>query len=175
MITDLDIPFSDTSADQLSLSLTTPRLPHVARSAVLAGELTIELRILRASHQVVLDAPAGTLIETVACLERGSLPTDLSSTPHPGVGFDFTARVAQYDDADFATAVDALIATAESDDHALIGRFPGHHLALTGVQITSLAPVAWRSWHTYPQTGQIVSTYTSITLREAALPLGSLA
>lgn len=176
MISDLEIPFSDTSADQLGLSLGSARLPHVARSAMLARELTIELRILRASHQVIVEGPAATLIETVACLgDHDTLPRQLTSTPNPAMRHDFTAHVAQYDDTDFAAAVDALLAATERDPHALVGRFPGHRLALTGLQVTSLAPLTWRSWHTYPQTGQIVSTYTALTLTEAPLPRGSLA
>ncbi|MEU1605522.1 DUF2617 family protein, partial [Micromonospora matsumotoense] len=60
MLVSLDTPYVDTCAADLSLALGGPERPalHV-RDLTLPGGIRLRLRLLGASHQVVLAAPVG--------------------------------------------------------------------------------------------------------------------
>ena len=46
---------------------------------------------------------------------------------------------------------------------ALLGRFPGNELAVTAVTAdTDDDALIWRTWHTYPQAGEVVVTSSRI-------------
>ncbi|MFD0785789.1 DUF2617 family protein, partial [Micromonospora azadirachtae] len=56
-----------------------------------------------------------------------------------------------------------------ADDRlALVGVFPGDPDAVTALAVRSGSPggeVAWRTWHAYPQTNELVLTETVVALR----------
>ncbi|MDX6738682.1 DUF2617 family protein [Actinocorallia sp. A-T 12471] len=159
----LEVPYRDTSARALAFALDEPRHDALAVAAVAVAGLTVELRLLGASHQVA----AGPVLETVACLpgRDGGLP------PRAEAGLDgwryaFTSRTR--DAVDFPAALAEITALLDRPD-ALSGVFPGDPGALTGIVVDPCAGgVVWRTWHTYPgpgqirtgqiQTGQIVET-----------------
>ncbi|KAB2365601.1 MULTISPECIES: DUF2617 family protein [Actinomadura] len=175
MRTVLDTPYRDARADGLSFALGLPPLDALAVLPVERGGLTVQLRLLGASHQVI----AGPLSETVACLpEDGGEPLPGSAaTTLPGWSYDFTATTAVHaDDAAFARAVDAVCARLADRGDALTGAFPGSRHAVTALALEHAGPdgaaaggtgaehpepragIGWRTWHAYPQTREIVMT-----------------
>ncbi|GAA3725399.1 DUF2617 family protein [Salinactinospora qingdaonensis] len=173
-------PFVDTRAADLVWTLDYDLAPALALHPLHLADTTVELRVLGASHQVVVrgEAPdAEPLVETVACLPDvpGGLPA--RATPRLprtcGVdSYDFRSAVTTPDD--FAARARALYHELDGDSRGLVVAFPGHPLALTGVRAeTRPQPlgrsqahvVSWQTWHAYPQSGEIVETTTSLTLR----------
>lgn len=71
MLVTLDVPYVDTAATDLSFALGLDEQPalHVLDLGEAAGPGTrLQMRLLGASHQVLLDTPDGRISETVACL-----------------------------------------------------------------------------------------------------------
>ncbi|MEE1930754.1 DUF2617 family protein [Streptomyces sp. TRM 70351] len=159
----LAAPYLDTSADQLSFTLDQPARPALAVRDVPAGETTVQLRLLGASHQVF----AGPVRETVACLPgtAGGLPPAVEQEVE-GWNYRFTARVLHYRRAEFADRVAALRERLEGRREALCGVFPGSPDAVTALAVERRgAALDWRTWHTYPQSRQIVATHTRLEAR----------
>ncbi|TYK49210.1 DUF2617 family protein [Actinomadura decatromicini] len=174
----LDAPYADARADALSFALGLPPLDALAVLAVEHAGLTVELRLLGASHQVI----AGPLSETVACLPGGADPLPgRASTDLPGWAYDFAATTAAHSDATaFGRAVEAVCARLDGRGDALTGDFPGSRHAVTALALEhapvrsagaakpardrALDPaveetgIGWRTWHAYPQTREIVMT-----------------
>jgi hypothetical protein len=155
----LDIPYADTTAADLSFALGLPALPALHVLAVPAAGL--ELRLLGASHQVVL---AGRCVETVACLP-GRAPHLPAAVDDPVFGYRFTAEVRRLAPADMAAEVAAITTRLAGDSDGLIGVFPGDPYAVTGLLARvdpAAGTVGWRTWHAYPQTGELVVTATEV-------------
>lgn len=175
MLVCLDTPYVDTSAADLTLELGGPERPalHVLDLA-LPGRVRLRLRLLGASHQVVLrattavgDDPAEVeLTETVACLP--GRPPELPATVHDeSTGYRFTATVLRPTGAELSTRVAALRAELTDDPYALVGVFPGDPDAVTALAVRPDPPagtVRWRTWHAYPQTSELVLTETVVAL-----------
>ncbi|MER5378305.1 DUF2617 family protein [Streptomyces sp. NPDC002553] len=173
----LDAPYLDTDADQLCFSLDLPERPALAEREVRVGGLDVRLRLLGASHQVF----AGPVRETVACLQgadRG-LP-DSHTRELPGWSYEFSAHTARLGPEEFSARVARVLDLVDADPNSLCGVFPGSPEAVTAVVVEAVgtAPdsaqtgaraasggLLWRTWHTYPQHGQIVSTYTRLEAR----------
>jgi hypothetical protein len=135
MLTVLDTPYLDARADGLSFALGLPPLDALAVLPVERGGLTVELRLLGASHQVI----AGPLSETVACLPPGDAAEPLpgsAATTLPGWSYAFTATTAVHaDDAAFGRAVEAVCARLADRGDALTGAFPGSRYAVTALAL----------------------------------------
>ncbi|WBB73558.1 DUF2617 family protein [Micromonospora sp. WMMD1128] len=161
MLIALAAPYVDSRAADLSLSLGGPELPALAvRDLDLPGGRPLRLRLLGASHQVV----AGALTETVACLpgRRPHLPDALHDAT---TGYRFTATVLRPTGDGLRARVAALRAELADDPHALVGVFPGDEDAVTALAVRPDPPdgaVAWRTWHAYPQTNELVLTETVV-------------
>ncbi|MEU1280704.1 DUF2617 family protein [Streptomyces sp. NPDC005805] len=159
----LAIPYLDTGADQLSFTLGRSAHPALAVRETRVAGVDVRLRLLGASHQVF----AGPVRETVACLPgvAGGLP---ESAVHE---FDdwtyrFGARVRTLSGAAFGAEVERLLARAEASPDALYGVFPGSPHAVTALTVGPDAHgLTWRTWHTYPQSRQIVATHTRLEAR----------
>ncbi len=153
--------FADSRAADLSLAYGLRPLPALGTHAVTLGGLTIELRVLGASHQVVL----GDWSETVACLpdRPGALPAHQEQL----VGdhrITFEARVDRPDD--FEGVVQQVITSCADDPRALVAEFPGSRLAVTALAAGPHGDgVAWETWHAYPQAGELVYTKSVVSLR----------
>jgi hypothetical protein len=168
MLATLDTPFADARADALSFALGLPPLDALAVLPVERAGLTVHLRLLGASHQVI----AGPLSETVACLPGGAEPLPgRAATALPGWGYEFTATTSVHDgEPEFGRAVEAVCARLLGRDDALTGAFPGSRHAVTALALDAAdAPdtpdtadedtgIGWRTWHAYPQTREIVMT-----------------
>ncbi|MEU1836315.1 DUF2617 family protein [Micromonospora chersina] len=163
MLVALDAPYVDTRAADLSLALGGPERPalHV-REVTLPGGLRLRLRLLGASHQVI----CGDLTETVACLP--GRPPHLPDALHDETaGYRFTAMVLRPAGDGLRTRVAALRADLADDPYALVGVFPGDEDAITALAVRPAPPagsVAWRTWHAYPQTNELVLTETVVEL-----------
>lgn len=163
MLVALDAPYVDTRAADLSLALGGPERPalHV-RELTLPGGLRLRLRLLGASHQVI----CGDLTETVACLP--GRPPHLPDALHDETaGYRFTATVLRPAGDGLRTRVAALRAELADDPYALVGVFPGDEDAITALAVRPEPPdgsVAWRTWHAYPQTNELVLTETVVEL-----------
>ncbi|MEU0341109.1 DUF2617 family protein [Streptomyces bobili] len=163
----LDAPYLDTDADQLCFSLDLDERPALAEHATTVGGLDVRLRLLGASHQVF----AGPVRETVACL-LGSvkgLPGTFTRQL-PGWSYEFTADTRRLDPASFSDEVAGIRRDVAANPDSLCGIFPGSPDALTAVVVEAAdgphgGGLFWRTWHTYPQHGQIVSTYTRLEAR----------
>ncbi|MEV0939125.1 DUF2617 family protein [Micromonospora wenchangensis] len=188
MLVSLDTPYVDTCAADLSLALGGPERPalHV-RDLTLPGDVRLRLRLLGASHQVVLAVPAAGadttapgwpggadgLVETVACLpgRPPHLPGDLHDEAG---GYRFTATVLRPAEGELHTRIAALRADLADDPYALVGVFPGDPDAVTALAVRPDAPdgtVGWRTWHAYPQTNELVLTETAVTLPRTPQPV----
>lgn len=152
----LEVPFADVSGAALCWALDLPpRTALATREVRLRGGLVVELRVLGASHQVLLRREDDVLLtETVAC--------DLGTAGMPGrggrAGYEFTSVVRRVAAAELRAEVDALTRLGDRPD-ALLATFPGTPYAVTAVALSGSGPaVAWETWHAYPQTGELVRT-----------------
>lgn len=161
----LETPYTDARADALSFALGLPPLDALAVLPVERAGLTVQLRLLGASHQVI----AGTLSETVACLPGAAEPLPgRASTDVPGWTYEFAATTAALsDDSAFGRAVEAVCARLADRGDALTGDFPGSRHAVTALALERAVTqnpaleetgIGWRTWHAYPQTREIVMT-----------------
>ncbi|MFF0295687.1 DUF2617 family protein [Kitasatospora sp. NPDC004614] len=176
MLTTLQTSYTDTRAGDLAWQLGGDPLPALAvrdiglddgtgRSGALGG--TLQLRLLGASHQVVLAAGPGDCLETVACLpgRRTPLPARVAEQV-AGWEYEFAARIEELPPHVFAARAQELLALVEGHPRALAGVFPGDPSAFTAlVAHCGDRRVHWRTWHAYPQEGRLVCTRSSLSLR----------
>lgn len=168
MHTELSVPYADTAPDQLSFALDLPELPALETRELdgVFGGASLTLRLLGASHQVVLRAPGGTLIETLACLtdREPSLPPMVSDR-FAGVDYRFVVFTETPPAGGFGDVVSTLRQGVARSPYGLVGVFPGDDNAITALLVEpGHARVVWRTWHAYPQTGQLVVTRTTVTV-----------
>jgi len=166
----LDTPYADTTAADLSFTLGSPELPalHVLDLAR-SGHDGLTLRLLGASHQVVLRGVGRQIIETVACLP-GRRPALPSTVDDEASDYRFIARVLRLRPAELSSRVAALRHELADDPYALVGIFPGDPDAATALRADTAvaggrAGSGWRTWHAYPQTGELVETETVVMVR----------
>lgn len=177
MIATITAPYVDTRAADLVLSLTEPMLPAVAVRTVDLPRAQVELRLLKASHQVVVRRAGNELVETLACLPRAPERLPASYRARCAAGdYGTTVDVHELTAADLAQTVERLLASYADDERYIIGLFPGHPLATTGVGLTDSEPgvVSWRSWHAYPQEQRLVLTRSRLSLRAGDRPYAGL-
>jgi hypothetical protein len=163
----LDAPYLDTDADQLCFSLDLTERSALAERVVSLCGLDVRLRLLGASHQVF----AGPVKETVACLQDSVRGLPETCTRHlPGWDYNFGATTRRLPPEEFSADVAQVLGQAADAEHSLCGVFPGSPEAVTAVVVETVegpygAGLVWRTWHTYPQNGQIVSTYSRLEAR----------
>jgi hypothetical protein len=158
----LDVPYVDTRAGDLVWTLDHAVVPALALTTVeLTGGGVLELRVLGASHQVVL----GDLVETVACLpgEPARLPADVLRKAR-GWTYRFRATVEQLPAATLRARVGELRRLA-AEPAAVVAAFPADPDAVTALRAgrVDAGSVGWSTWHAYPGAGQLVTTRTELT------------
>jgi len=179
----LTTSYTDTRADALGWCLGLPPLPALATRDVELGGLKLELRLLGASHQMLIDADRGfgpdsdrgfdhglgsvgstgsrgLVSETVACLPGAASPLPARAATRLGRWeYEFTALTQSFTDAAFASRVREIVDLASGHEHGLVGDYPGLPYAVTAMVVERCgAGAVWSTWHTYPQEGRIVST-----------------
>ncbi|MEU2653934.1 DUF2617 family protein [Streptomyces sp. NPDC007325] len=170
MLTTLKTSYTDTRAADLAWALGREPLPALA---VLDLELTgakLQLRLLGASHQVLLEEEGRSCSETVACMPGSSTPLPLGVSKRIGEWeYEFAARVETLTQGSFAGRAQELLALVADHPHGLAGTFPGSPHAFTAMLAQRHeGQVRWRTWHAYPQEGQLVVTRTRIGARMPA-------
>ena len=162
MLVTLDAPYADTTAADLCFALDLETQPALScLDLTVAPGCRLQLRLLGASHQVVLDTPAGRLTETVACLPTApaGLPDQVTSAALPAATrYTFRAGIQQLPAAALRSEINRLRGHF-ADSTVLAGLFPGSPDALT---IIAARGTAWWTVHAYPQSGELVRTATTV-------------
>ncbi|MFE0465541.1 DUF2617 family protein [Kitasatospora sp. NPDC058965] len=138
---------------------------------------TLQLRLLGASHQVVIAAGPGECLETVACMpgRRTPLPARVAEQV-AGWEYEFAARIESLPPHVFAARAQEILALVDEHPRGLAGVFPGDPSAFTAlVAHGSAERVLWRTWHAYPQEGRLVCTRSSLVVRSRAAARCALA
>jgi hypothetical protein len=164
----LTVPFVDVCAEKLTWALTPAATRPLAAISVTVDGAALRLAVLGASHQVEARLPgAPPCVESVTC--HGSGLTPLPGAAERDLGplhYRFSSLVEPLDEDAFTARVRALRLRLASDPRALVASFPGHPDALTGlVAQGNPRGVAWRTWHAYPLTGELVRTSTRLAWR----------
>ncbi len=157
----LDVEPLDTDGRLLRLHCHQTGHRAVARSTLSFGAVTVELDVLAASHRVTVrpthDRSSNAewqIDETVACatnaaaVESGALPPVYTWRTGPWhLAFESTLERGS----EMVETSAADLAARHGEPNHLIVAFPGHHHALTGLQVAgSPDSLTWRTWHLYP-------------------------
>ncbi|GAA2638068.1 DUF2617 family protein [Streptomyces axinellae] len=164
MLTTLKTAYTDTRAGDLAWALGREPLPALACLDLELGDTHVQLRLLGASHQVLLDEGYGGCSETVACMPGSSTPLPLGVSKQFGAWeYEFAARVETLSPGSFAGRAQELLALVADHPNGLAGTFPGAPHAFTALLVQRHeGQVRWRTWHSYPQEGRLVSTRTRV-------------
>ena len=168
MLARLTVPFADVCAGQLTWSLGPADADPLAAISVALDGAVVRLSVLGASHQVEANLPgAAACVESVTC--GGAGPPFFPGAEERDLGglrYRFSSRVEHFAEEDFATRARRLRLRLTPDPRALVASFPGHPDALTGlVARVDGRGVAWRTWHAYPLSGELVRTSTRLARR----------
>ncbi|MGX6451074.1 DUF2617 family protein [Brevibacterium paucivorans] len=164
------IDFVDTRADQLVYSLDEPRItPVLARVFTFTHvgvPLEVELAVLGCSHQVtVRNAGHEWVRETLACLPKREpwVPTTSSYTVARGGQLTFDSTVVK--PADFLSEVGRLESQLADSYAQCSVKFPGQPGAVTALTCSASSNgLVWRTWHCYPQSGEVVKTRSVLSV-----------
>ncbi|HEV7627341.1 MAG TPA: DUF2617 family protein [Streptomyces sp.] len=167
MLTSLITPYTDSRAGDLAWALGREPLPALASRELELGGATVQLRLLGASHQVLLEEGGRTCSETVACMPGSCTPLPLGVSKRIGEWeYEFAARVETLSPGSFAGRAQELLALVSDHPNGLAGTFPGAPHAFTALLAQwHGGQVHWRTWHSYPQEGRLVSTRTRVGVR----------
>lgn len=170
MLTTLKTSYTDTRAADLAWALGRDPLPALAVLDLELAGAKLQLRLLGASHQVLLEEESRSCSETVACMPGSSTPLPLGVSKRVGEWeYEFAARVETLTQGSFAGRAQELLALVADHPHGLAGTFPGSPHAFTAMLAQRHeGQVRWRTWHAYPQEGQLVVTRTRIGARMPA-------
>ncbi|CAM5359495.1 DUF2617 family protein [Streptomyces fumanus] len=173
MLTTLNTAYTDTRAADLAWALGREPLPALAALDLELAGAKVQLRLLGASHQVILEERGGDCSETVACIAGSRTPLPLGVARRVGDWeYEFAARVEPLAPGAFAGRAQELLALVSDHPHGLAGVFPGSPHAFTALLAQRQGgQVHWRTWHAYPQDGQLVATRTRVGVRPGALRL----
>jgi len=103
----------------------------------------------------------------VACLPEtdGELPGRLSSSC-PGGEYSFSSRRMLLAPDGHERRSATLLARLSAEPRALVGLFPGLRNAFTAIRFRATGPtLAWDTWHSYPQTRELVHTASALRRR----------
>jgi hypothetical protein len=164
MLTTLQTHYTDTRAGDLAWCLGSGLLPALAVLDLTLGPNSAQLRLLGASHQVILGLGEVECVETVACLPGRRTPLPARVAEHVrGWEYEFAARVESLAPHEFAGRAQELLALVENHPHGLAGVFPGDPNAFTALLAGGDGEgILWRTWHAYPQEGRLVCTRSTL-------------
>lgn len=170
MLTTLKTTYTDTRAADLAWCLGKEPLPALAVLDLQLDRAEVQLRLLGASHQVLLEEGSKVCSETVACIPGGSTPLPLGVAKRVGAWeYEFAARVETLSRSSFAGRAQELLALVAEHPQGLAGTFPGSPHAFTALLAQrGDGQVSWRTWHAYPQEGRLVATRTRVGVRMTA-------
>lgn len=165
MLTTLTTAYTDTRAGDLAWCLGKAPLPALAVLDLCLDGVEVQMRLLGASHQVLLGGEQQSCSETVACLPGRSTPLPLGVAKRIGDWeYEFAARVEEMQAAAFASRAQELLDLVADHPNGLAGTFPGDPNAFTAMLVQAGDGEAyWRTWHAYPQEGRLVVTRSRVT------------
>ena len=174
----LEVPYRDTAAGDLVWRLGDPRHPALATLELdVPGAGRLELRLLGSSHQVVFTTPGAVVSEVVACGTGAAGLPPAADRPLDGWEYRFRSCTHRLPPARFGHRVERLVTRLADHPSAIVGRFPGSPHAVTALLAGGVpgagpgpggAGVRWRTWHAYPQGGQLVVTATTLRAHSGA-------
>lgn len=164
MLTTLKTAYTDTCVADLAWALGREPIPALARLDLVLNTTKVQLRLLGASHQVLVQDARGSCSETVACIPGSTAPLPLGVSERlADWEYEFAARVEELTPGSFAGRAQELIALVADHPHGLVGTFPGDPDAFTALLAQrSGGQTQWRTWHAYPQEGRLVVTRTRL-------------
>ncbi|MGV9252571.1 DUF2617 family protein [Streptomyces sp. NPDC003697] len=170
MLTTLNTSYTDTRAADLAWALGREPLPALATLDLELADAKLQLRVLGASHQVLMEDGRGACSETVACMPGSRTPLPLGVAKRTDDWeYEFAARVEVLSPGSFAGRAQELLALVSDHPRGLAGVFPGSPHAFTAMLAQRHGgQVHWRTWHAYPQDGQLVATRTKVGARSRA-------
>lgn len=137
MLTTLKTVYTDTRASDLAWALGREPLPALAVLDLELSGAKLQLRLLGASHQVLLEEEQGSCSETVACMPGSSTPLPLGVAKRLGEWeYEFAARVETLSGARSRGAPRSSSRWSPTTPTALQGRFPARR---------TRSPRCWRS------------------------------
>lgn len=162
MLSVLSVPYADVRADQLRWGFR-PAPGALAALRLEGPAATLELRLLGSSHAAVLTVGGQEHSEVVACASKGDdggepMPADVE-VALPGMTYRFRSRTSSPPEGLDSLAT-ALRARFSGHGTSLVGAFPGDPDALTVLHAES--PLRWRTWHLYPNSGEVVRTFSTV-------------
>lgn len=174
MVVELDVGYCDTRAEDLGWSLELEPQPALAVRELAAAGFLVQLRLLGASHQVVIraadqgePAPDSTpvCLETLACIPERTYPVPDETRIALGPWrYTFTSHNRRHSRSDFADLLDQIERAARS---GVLGRYPGDPGAVTAIALRGEDSILhWSTWHTYPQQGAIVTTHSTLRMQQ---------
>lgn len=171
MLTTLRTAYTDTRAGDLAWCLGKGPLPALAVQNLGIAGIDVQMRLLGASHQVLLRTETGTCSETVACLPGHSTPLPVGVAERVGSWeYEFGARVESLAECAFGSRAQELLDLVAEHPNGLAGTFPGDPNAFTAMLVHAEdTVVTWRTWHAYPQECRLVVTRTRVMAGEARL------
>ncbi|GAA0469456.1 DUF2617 family protein [Streptomyces sp. NPDC046215] len=170
MLRTLKTTYTDTRAADLAWCLGKDPLPALAVLDLRLADSLVQLRLLGASHQVLLEEGDGVCSETVACLPGQATPLPLGVAKRVGAWeYEFAARIETLSRCSFAGRAQELLALVAEHPYGLAGTFPGSPHAFTALLAQRHeGQISWRTWHAYPQEGRLVATRTRVGVRAPA-------
>ncbi|MGD9485117.1 DUF2617 family protein [Streptomyces sp. TRM70308] len=167
MLTTLNTAYTDTRAGDLAWALGREPLPALATRDLELSGAQVQLRLLGASHQVLLGEDGGRCSETVACMPGSSSPLPIGVSRRLGTWeYEFAARVETLSHTSFTGRARELLALVADHPHGLAGTFPGDPYAFTALLVQRVGhQVSWRTWHAYPQERRLVATRSRVAVR----------
>ena len=165
----LDVRYSDVDPAALRWALGLPPQAALATMRLEVDALEVEVRLLGASHQVIVRGAGFTCSETVACGAEGStgLPGRASRRlPGGAAEYGMVSTNLRFDDPagvdEYVRALDRRL--GERRD-ALVGMFPAPASAVTAVAVDRTPTgVRWQTWHAYPEVATIVATVADLVV-----------
>ncbi len=167
MLARLAVPFADSSATDLSWGLSPAAGPPLVAISVVVGAVELRLGILGASHQVDARLSGSTIcVESLTCQGRARSPVpDMAERDLGHFHYRFRSRIEHMHEDALSLRAEVLRQRLAPDPRALIASFPGHPDAVTGLAARAHGRgVAWRTWHAYPGTGELVRTSTRLVV-----------
>ena len=158
--------FVDARARDLGLALDAPPQPALAALTGRHEGLLVELRVLGCSHQALLGDPTRPLSEVVSCrpADGPGMPQRLDRVT-PAGRYAFASSVLTLSGRELERRARRVVETVDADPLGLAAAFPGLPNAFTAMRWWPEGGcLRWETWHSYPQTGEIVHTESVLEL-----------
>lgn len=166
MLTEIGVPYADTSAGALHWSPLPPETAPLDELVLGRGGVRLVLHLLGASHAATLTTGGARVSETVACPAHGApgepLPAERERLVD-GLRYRFDSRVERLAAGELRALAARLRRETAGRGDRLTGVFPGSRDALTALGgEAGPGGASWRTWHLYPGTGEAVRTTTRV-------------